>query len=158
MRGLATFISDIRNCRLKELEEKRINKELSNIRIKFSSSLSGYHRMKYTAKLLYMHITGWPSELGYDQAIILIKSMKYSEKRMGYLAITIRVTENKELIKLIQNALAADLNSGNESYICLALCAIANVASKDFADSCVSDILNLLVKRYLFLTQLSSHC
>ena len=32
MRGLAVFISDIRNCKSKEAEVKRINKELANIR------------------------------------------------------------------------------------------------------------------------------
>jgi hypothetical protein len=35
MRGLTTFISDLRNARARELEEKRINKELVNIRGKF---------------------------------------------------------------------------------------------------------------------------
>ena len=38
MRGLAVFISDIRNCKSKEAEIKRINKELANIRSKFKVS------------------------------------------------------------------------------------------------------------------------
>ena len=33
MRGLAVFISDIRNCKSKEAEIKRINKELANITV-----------------------------------------------------------------------------------------------------------------------------
>ena len=32
MRGLVSFIADLRNARARELEEKRINKELANIR------------------------------------------------------------------------------------------------------------------------------
>lgn len=39
MRGLAVFISDIRNCKSKEAELKRINKELANIRSKFKGNL-----------------------------------------------------------------------------------------------------------------------
>ena len=39
MRGLAVFISDIRNCKSKEAEVKRINKELANIRSKFKVHL-----------------------------------------------------------------------------------------------------------------------
>jgi hypothetical protein len=39
MRGLTTFISDLRNARARELEEKRINKELVNIRGKFKGDL-----------------------------------------------------------------------------------------------------------------------
>ncbi len=35
MRGLVQFIADLRNARARELEEKRINKELANIRQKY---------------------------------------------------------------------------------------------------------------------------
>ncbi|GAW14867.1 hypothetical protein ANO14919_042720 [Xylariales sp. No.14919] len=35
MRGLVQFIADLRNARARDLEEKRINKELANIRQKF---------------------------------------------------------------------------------------------------------------------------
>jgi len=38
MRGLTTFISDLRNARARELEERRINKELANIRSKFKGN------------------------------------------------------------------------------------------------------------------------
>jgi hypothetical protein len=31
--GLVSFIADLRNARARELEEKRINKELANIRL-----------------------------------------------------------------------------------------------------------------------------
>lgn len=34
-RGYNQFIADIRACRVKELEEKRINKEMANIRKQF---------------------------------------------------------------------------------------------------------------------------
>lgn len=40
MRGLVQFIADLRNARARELEEKRINKELANIRsVKLSHKL-----------------------------------------------------------------------------------------------------------------------
>jgi AP-2 complex subunit alpha len=38
MRGLSVFISDLRNCRSREEEEKRVNKELGNIRSKFKGN------------------------------------------------------------------------------------------------------------------------
>jgi hypothetical protein len=41
MRGLTTFISDLRNARARELEDRRINKELANIRGKFKGTLLG---------------------------------------------------------------------------------------------------------------------
>ncbi|CAJ0563879.1 unnamed protein product, partial [Mesorhabditis spiculigera] len=45
MRGLAVFISDIRNCKSKEAELKRINKELANIRSKFKEDPSNKARL-----------------------------------------------------------------------------------------------------------------
>lgn len=35
MRGLTQYIADLRACRVRELEEKRINKEMAHIRQKF---------------------------------------------------------------------------------------------------------------------------
>ena len=57
MRGLAVFISDIRNCKSKEAEVKRINKELANIRSKFKGdkTLDGYQKKKYVCKLLFIN-------------------------------------------------------------------------------------------------------
>jgi AP-2 complex subunit alpha len=41
MRGLSTFISDVRNCQNKEAERSRVDKELANIRTKFKSEKVG---------------------------------------------------------------------------------------------------------------------
>ncbi|XP_073512553.1 uncharacterized protein [Phyllobates terribilis] len=48
MRGLAVFISDIRNCKSKEAEIKRINKELANIRSKFKGGLTSPSPLSYS--------------------------------------------------------------------------------------------------------------
>ena len=53
MRGLAQYIADLRACRVRELEEKRINKEMAHIRQKFKEgSLDGYQRRKYLVIVL----------------------------------------------------------------------------------------------------------
>jgi len=66
MRGLAVFISDIRNCKSKEAEVKRINKELANIRSKFKGdkTLDGYQKKKYVCKLLLFSFWAMTSILG----------------------------------------------------------------------------------------------
>lgn len=60
MRGLNTFITDIRHCQNKEQEQKRVEEELAKIRNKFTSQkgLAGYQKKKYVWKLLYIHILG----------------------------------------------------------------------------------------------------
>ena len=42
-KGLVSFIADIRSARARELEEKRINKELANIRY-FEQSFDNRHQ------------------------------------------------------------------------------------------------------------------
>ena len=58
MRGLAVFISDIRNCKSKEAEVKRINKELANIRSKFKGDKTlGISAVYLHFTAVYLHFT-----------------------------------------------------------------------------------------------------
>ncbi|GJJ72783.1 AP-2 complex subunit alpha [Entomortierella parvispora] len=146
MRGLTVFIADIRNCRVRELEEKRINKEMANIRTKFKEgSLSGYDKKKYVCKLLYMYILGWDIDFGHMEAVGLISSTKYSEKQIGYLGITLLMHENSDLVRLVVNSIRKDLEDNNEIHNCLALHAIANIGGREMAESLAGDVHRLLV-------------
>ncbi|KAF9433906.1 hypothetical protein BGZ76_008832, partial [Entomortierella beljakovae] len=146
MRGLTVFIADIRNCRVRELEEKRINKEMANIRTKFKEgSLSGYDKKKYVCKLLYMYILGWDIDFGHMEAVNLISSTKYSEKQIGYLGITLLMHENSDLVRLVVNSIRKDLDDNNEIHNCLALHAIANIGGREMAESLAGDVHRLLV-------------
>ncbi|KAK3652871.1 hypothetical protein LTR56_004819 [Elasticomyces elasticus] len=114
MRGLVSFIADLRNARARELEEKRINKELANIRQKFKAgSLTGYDKKKY--------------------------------KQIGYLAVTLFLHEQHELLHLVVNSIRKDLADHNELNNCLALHAIANVGSKEMGIALAADVHQLLI-------------
>jgi len=146
MRGLVSFIADLRNARARELEEKRINKELANIRSKFKQgSLSGYDKKKYVCKLLYIYILGWNVDFGHLEAVNLISATKYSEKQIGYLAVTLFLHEQHELLHLVVNSIRKDLADHNELNNCLALHAIANVGSKEMAEALCTDVHRLLI-------------
>lgn len=91
MRGLSTFISEVRKgnfkkqitlANTKEEEEERINKELSKIRTKFKTNpkMKGGDRKKYICKLLYIYMLGYEIEFGHMEAIELLSSKVYSEK------------------------------------------------------------------------------
>ncbi|XP_055505811.1 AP-2 complex subunit alpha-2-like isoform X2 [Leucoraja erinacea] len=147
MRGLAIFISDIRNCKSKEAEIKRINKELANIRSKFNGdkALDGYSKKKYICKLLFIFLLGHDVDFGHMEAINLLSSNKYTEKQIGYLFISILMNSNSELMRLINNALKNDLASHNHVFMGLALHCIANVGSQEMAEAFVSEIPKILV-------------
>lgn len=146
MRGLVQFIADLRNARARELEEKRINKELANIRQKFKDgNLNGYHRKKYVCKLLYIYILGWNVDFGHLEAVNLISANKYSEKQIGYLAMTLFLHEQHELLHLVVNSIRKDLLDQNELYNCLALHAIANVGSREMGEALSNEVHRLLI-------------
>ncbi|KAK0304923.1 hypothetical protein LTR91_018409 [Friedmanniomyces endolithicus] len=146
MRGLVSFIADLRNARARELEEKRINKELANIRQKFKGgSLTGYDKKKYVCKLLYIYILGWNVDFGHLEAVNLISANKYSEKQIGYLAVTLFLHEQHELLHLVVNSIRKDLADHNELNNCLALHAIANVGSKEMGIALCGDVHRLLI-------------
>ncbi|XP_055386027.1 AP-2 complex subunit alpha [Condylostylus longicornis] len=147
MRGLAVFISDIRNCKSKEAEIKRINKELANIRSKFKGdkTLDGYQKKKYVCKLLFIFLLGHDIDFGHMEAVNLLSSNKYSEKQIGYLFISVLVNTKSDLIQLIIQSIKNDLQSRNPVHVNLALQCIANIGSRDMADSFTNEIPKLLV-------------
>uniref|UniRef100_A0AAX7SNB4 AP-2 complex subunit alpha n=1 Tax=Astatotilapia calliptera TaxID=8154 RepID=A0AAX7SNB4_ASTCA len=147
MRGLAVFISDIRNCKSKEAEIKRINKELANIRSKFKGdkALDGYSKKKYVCKLLFIFLLGHDIDFGHMEAVNLLSSNKYTEKQIGYLFISVLVNSNSDLIRLINNGIKNDLASRNPTFMNLALHCIANVGSREMAEAFASEIPRVLV-------------
>uniref|UniRef100_A0A7N6F9X5 AP-2 complex subunit alpha n=1 Tax=Anabas testudineus TaxID=64144 RepID=A0A7N6F9X5_ANATE len=147
MRGLAVFISDIRNCKSKEAEIKRINKELANIRSKFKGdkALDGYSKKKYVCKLLFIFLLGHDIDFGHMEAVNLLSSNKYTEKQIGYLFISVLVNSNSDLIRLINNAIKNDLASRNPTFMNLALHCIANVGSREMAEAFASEVPRILV-------------
>ncbi|KAI8611146.1 adaptin N terminal region-domain-containing protein [Chytriomyces sp. MP71] len=107
--------------------------------------LIGYQKKKYVAKLLYMYILGWEVDFGFMEMVDLLSSDKYTEKQIGYLAVTLMLGDNADLSRLIVNCLARDLQGNSEIFTCLALHAIANVGSRDMAMSLSADVQQLLV-------------
>lgn len=150
MRGLVQFIADLRNARARELEEKRVNKELANIRQKFrGGSLNGYQKKKYVCKLLYVYIQGYDVDFGHLEAVNLISSTKYSEKQIGYLAVTLFLHEQHELLHLVVNSIRKDLLDYNELNNCLALHAVANVGGREMGEALATDVHRLLISPYV---------
>ncbi|PWN51031.1 putative alpha-adaptin C [Violaceomyces palustris] len=146
MRGLTQYIADLRACRVRELEEKRINKEMAHIRQKFKEGqLDGYQKKKYLSKIVFTYILGYQVDIGHMEAVNLIASTKYSEKQIGYLAITLLMHENSEIVRLVVNSIKKDLDEMNEVNNCLALHAIANIGGKEMAEALAGDVHRLLI-------------
>ncbi|EGT58202.1 hypothetical protein CAEBREN_13036 [Caenorhabditis brenneri] len=147
MRGLAVFISDIRNCKSKEAELKRINEELVDIRSKFKDdkTLDGYQKKKYVCKLLFIFLLGNDIDFGHMEAVNLLSSNKYTEKQIGYLFISVLIEQQSDLMKLIVQGIRNDLTSRNPVHVNLALQCISNMGSREMVEAFCTDLPKLLV-------------
>jgi len=94
---------------------------------------------------LYIYILGWNVDFGHLEAVNLISATKYSEKQIGYLAVTLFLHEQHELLHLVVNSIRKDLLDHNELNNCLALHAIANVGGKEMGEALSSDVHRLLI-------------
>lgn len=75
----------------------------------------------------------------------LISATKYSEKQIGYLAVTLFLHEEHELLHLVVNSIRKDLLDHNELNNCLALHAIANVGGKELGEALSTEVHRLLI-------------
>ncbi|ORX54925.1 Adaptor protein complex AP-2 alpha subunit [Hesseltinella vesiculosa] len=92
-----------------------------------------------------MYILGWDIDFGHLEAVNLISSPVYSEKQIGYLAVTLLFHENSDLVRLVVNSTKKDLDDMNEINNCLALHAIANIGGREMAESLSHDVHRLLI-------------
>jgi AP-2 complex subunit alpha len=126
------------------------------------AGLNGYQKKKYVCKvvhyildrkkscslplkLLYIYILGWNVDFGHLEAVNLVSSTKYSEKQIGYLAVTLFLHEEHELLHLVVNSIRKDLVDHNELNNCLALHAIANVGGKEMGEALSPEVHRLLI-------------
>jgi len=149
-KGLQNFISDLRNAKSKEEETRRVDKELANIRKKFlGSSLSSYQRKKYVWKLVYIHVLGYDVDFGHSEVVSLVSSSKFSEKQVGYVALSLLLRGGDQMLSLVVNAIRNDLttSSNNDAAQSLALCSIANVSGLELAQALHVEVQQTLVAK-----------
>lgn len=75
----------------------------------------------------------------------LVSATKYSEKQIGYLAVTLFLNEKHDFLHLVVNSIKKDLLDHNELNNCLALHAIANVGGREMGEALSPDVHRLLI-------------
>lgn len=150
-RGLHNFIRDLKNAATPEKESKRVQEELSKIRAKFrgEKELDTYNKKKYVWKLLYIHMLGYEVDFGVVEAIHLLALPGYGEKACGYLAVSLLLDDEHELIQLVINSLRNDLRQSLDSNApechCLALGLLSNLGAGQFMEELCPMVTELMV-------------
>lgn len=121
--------------------------------------LDGYQKKKYVCKLVFIFLLGNDIDFGYQEAVNLLSSTRFSEKQIvrkfcsvsylqchvfnlfqGYLFVSVIVGEGHDLMPLIIQAIRHDIEAQNPVFNTLAMQCIANIGSKNMAEQLGKDI------------------
>mmetsp|Transcript_25147 Transcript_25147/g.35217 ORF Transcript_25147/g.35217 Transcript_25147/m.35217 type:complete len:957 (-) Transcript_25147:1105-3975(-) len=136
---LRDLIRKVRACKTASEERAVIAKESAMIRTAIREEQEHY-RHRNVAKLLFMHMLGYPTHFGQLECMKLIASPHFPEKRIGYLGMMLLLSEEADVLMLATNSLKNDLNSDNRFVAGLALCTIGNLATSDMSRDLVPEV------------------
>ncbi|OAO12119.1 adaptor protein complex 1, subunit gamma 1 [Blastocystis sp. ATCC 50177/Nand II] len=139
------FIRQVRAAKTAAEERAIISKESAMIRNAFREE-DKVNAQSNMAKLLFIHLMGYPSYFGQVESVKLIASPNFSDKRMGYLSLVILLSEDNDIFLLVTNTLKSDLNSKEHYVAGLALTAAANVCSEAMARDIFTDACLCMVR------------
>eukprot|EP01039_Chlorochromonas_danica_P002117 gene2117-2311_t len=140
---LRDLIRAVRACKTAAEERAVISKECALIRTAIKEEDEQF-RQRNVAKLLFIHMLGYPTHFGQMECLKLISAQSFSDKRVGYLGLTLLLNEQTEILTLGTNCLKVDLINSNQYIQALSLIAIGNLATQDMARDLVSDVEKLL--------------
>jgi len=136
---LRDLIRQVRACKTAGEERAVIAKESAMIRTAIREEQEQY-RHRNVAKLLFMHMLGYPTHFGQLECLKLIASPHFPEKRIGYLGMMLLLSEEADVLMLATNSLKNDLNSDNKFIAGLALCTIGNLATSDMSRDLATEV------------------
>ena len=90
---------------------------------------------------MYIHMLGYPTHFGQMECLKLISAPTFPEKRIGYLALTLLLTE---VLTLVTNSLKVDLTNHNQYTQGLSLIVIGNMATPDMARDLAPDVVGVV--------------
>ncbi|XP_068954145.1 AP-4 complex subunit epsilon-1 isoform X1 [Petaurus breviceps papuanus] len=129
---LGSLIRSITALTSKHEEEKLIQQELASLKATVSAPGTTLRLMKECmVRLIYCEMLGYESSFGYIHAIKLAQQGNLLEKRVGYLAVSLFLHENHELLLLLVNTVVKDLQSTNLVEVCMALTIVSQIFPRE---------------------------
>ncbi|XP_072889252.1 AP-4 complex subunit epsilon-1 [Hemitrygon akajei] len=148
-RGVGCFqaralIRGVTELTSKQDEEKLVKKELAALKEQVSAPTTSLKQMREClVRLIYCEMLGYEASFGYIHAIKLAQQGSLMEKRVGYLAVSLFLSESHELLLLLVNTVLKDLQSTNLLEVCMAL----TVGSQLFPPDMIPAVLPLVEEK-----------
>lgn len=154
---LRDLIRSIRACRTAQDERDLINKECASIRTSFKEE-DNESRSRSVAKLLYIHMMGYPAHFGQMECLKLIASPKFADKRIGYLGAMMLLDERQDVHLLITNSMKIDMSHQVQYVIGLALCALGSICSEGMSRDLSGEVEKLLKSSNPYIVRKAALC
>ena len=153
---LRDLIRAVRACKTAAEERALILKENAFIRTSFKDDTPYRHRN--VAKLLYIHMLGYPTHFGQMEALKLIAGGNFPEKRIGYLGLMLLLDERADVLMLVTNSLKQDMYSKNPYIVGLSLCSMGNICSAEMARDLSNEVEKFFRHQSAYIRKKAALC
>ncbi|XP_061363244.1 AP-4 complex subunit epsilon [Gastrolobium bilobum] len=139
------LVKSIGEARSKAEEDRIVVREMETLKRRISEPDIPKRKMKeYIIRLLYVEMLGHDASFGYIHAVKMTHDDNLISKRTGYLAVTLFLNEDHDLIILIVNTIQKDLKSDNYLVVCAALNAVCRLINEETIPAVLPQVVDLL--------------
>lgn len=138
-------VKAIGEAKSKAEEERIVAAEIETLKKKIAGPDVARKKMKeYIIRLVYVEMLGHDASFGYIHAVKMTHDDNLLLKRSGYLAVTLFLSEDHDLIILIVNTIQKDLRSDNYLVACAALTAVCKLINEETIPAVLPQVVDLL--------------
>lgn len=139
------LVKSIGEARSKVEEDRIVLHEIETLKRRITEPDIPKRKMKeYIIRLVYIEMLGHDASFGYIHAVKMTHDDSLLLKRTGYLAVTLFLNEDHDLIILIVNTIQKDLKSDNFLVVCAALNAVCRLINEETIPAVLPQVVELL--------------
>ncbi|KAI3728002.1 hypothetical protein L6452_16627 [Arctium lappa] len=139
------LVKSIGESRSKAEEDRIVLREIETLKRRITEPDIPKRKMKeYIIRLVYIEMLGHDASFGYIHAVKMTHDDSLLLKRTGYLAVTLFLNEDHDLIILIVNTIQKDLKSDNFLVVSAALNAVCKLINEETIPAVLQQVVELL--------------